>query len=152
MLLVLTIAVKSPAVVGEVESVTVSDVAVASVTVPTAPLSNTSVLFPAVVSKPYPAIVIVVALAGRLAVLLVMTGMTVAICTAAPLLILPVVMTAVKLPAMVGNTDNDTVRDVFVADVTVPTAPFVKVTVLLPAVESKPTPTISTLVALAASK
>ena len=43
-----------PTDVGLVENVTVSEVAVAAVTVPTAPLLKTTVLFTAVVLKPYP--------------------------------------------------------------------------------------------------
>ena len=85
--------------VGLVENVTVSEVAVAAVTVPTAPLLKTTVLLAAVGSKPKPLMVIVVALAARLAVLLVTTGVTVATWTAAPLLTPSVVTTAVRLPA-----------------------------------------------------
>ena len=77
-LLDVTTAVKLPAVVGLVENVTVKDVALAVVTVPTAPLLNTTVLLAAVVSKPNPAIVTVAASAARFAVLLVITGVTVA--------------------------------------------------------------------------
>ena len=76
-LLVVTIAVKLPAV-GLVEKVIVRDVAVAEVTVPTAPLLSTTLLLAAVVSNPKPAIVIVFALGERLAVLLVTAGLTVA--------------------------------------------------------------------------
>ena len=71
---VVTTAVRLPAVAGLVENVTVSDVAVAAVTVPTAPLLKAIVLLPAVVSKPEPLMVTVVALAARLAVLLVTVG------------------------------------------------------------------------------
>jgi hypothetical protein len=53
--LVITTAFKVPAV-GFVEKVTVSKVAVAADTVPTAPESKTTELFPAVVSKPRPTI------------------------------------------------------------------------------------------------
>src|SRR2546421_664539 len=65
--LVVTTAVKLPSAVGLVENVTVSDVAVAAVTVPTAPSLNTTVLLLAVVSKSKPLMVIVVALAAKLA-------------------------------------------------------------------------------------
>ena len=82
----MTTAVRLPAVVGLVENVTVSEVAVAAVTVPIAPSLKATVLLPAVGSKPKPVMVIVVALAARLAVLLVTTGVTVATCTAVPLL------------------------------------------------------------------
>ena len=54
--------------------VTVSEVAVAAVTVPTAPSLKSIVLLPGVVLKPKPLMVIVVALAARLEVLLVTTG------------------------------------------------------------------------------
>ena len=55
-------------VLGGVVKLTVSWVAVAADTVPTAPLLKTTVLLPAVVSKLVPAIVKVVALMARLAV------------------------------------------------------------------------------------
>lgn len=81
-----TIAVNEPAVVGSVDRVTVRDVAVALVTEPTAPLLNTTVLFAAVVSKPIPLMISVLALAFRLfELLMVTTGITSAIWTAAPL-------------------------------------------------------------------
>ena len=67
-----------PTAVGFVENVTVSDVAVAVVTVPTAPLLNTRVLLPAVGSKPKPLMITVVASEERLVVTLVTTGATVA--------------------------------------------------------------------------
>src|SRR5690349_24313217 len=60
--LVVTTAVKGPAVVGLVEKVTVSDVAVAAVTVPTAPSLNRTALLAGVGSKLLPLIIIVVAL------------------------------------------------------------------------------------------
>src|ERR1043166_8288259 len=85
-LFVVTTAVRLPAVLGLVENETVSAVAVATVTVPTALLLNTTVLCDAVVSKPKPLIVTVLALAARLLVLLVTTGVTLATCTAEPLL------------------------------------------------------------------
>lgn len=59
-------------------NVTVSEVAVAAVTVPSAPLFNTTVLFAGVESNPKPAMVTVVAFGFKLAVLLVMIGLTVA--------------------------------------------------------------------------
>ncbi len=137
--LVVTTAVSEPADVGRVESVTVSDVAVAAVTAPTAPLLNVTRLLPAVVLKPVPAIVSVVALALILVVALVTVTGTVATCTAAPLLTPLVVTTAVRLPAA-GLTENVTVSCVAVAEVTVPTAPLLNVTVLLAAVVLKPVP------------
>ena len=93
------IAVKLPALSGLVPKVTVSEVAVAEVTVPVAPLLKTTVLLPGVVLKPKPLITIVAALLATLVVLAVTTGDTVATCTAVPLLNPLVVTTAVKFPA-----------------------------------------------------
>ncbi len=134
-----TIAVNAPAV-GLVENVTVSDVTPPPVTVPTAPLLNTTVLLAAVGLKPVPLIVTVLALPAWLAELAVTTGETVATWTAEPLLVPSVVTTAVRLPAAVGAVPNDTVSDVAVAEVTVPTAPSLKTTLLLPAIASNPAP------------
>ena len=78
-LLVVTEALRSPAVVGFVENVTVSEVAVAEMTSPIAPSSRVTVLLPGVMSNPKPLMVSVAALAARSAVLLVTTGVTVAI-------------------------------------------------------------------------
>ena len=133
---VVTTAVKSPAVVGLVENVTVNKVAVAVVTVPTAPLLKTTVLLPAVVLKPNPAIVIVAALAARFDELVVTTGLTVATWIAAPLLTVLVVTMAVKLPADVGLVPSVTVSEFSVAALTVPTAPLLNTTVLFEAVVS----------------
>ena len=77
-LLVVTTTVKSSAEAGLVEKVTVNDVAVAAVTVPTALLLNVTVLFAAVVSKPEPLMVSVLESANRSAELVVTTGTTVA--------------------------------------------------------------------------
>ena len=148
--MVVTIAVRFPAVVGFVEKRTVIDVGVAAVTVPTAPSFNTTLLFARTVLNPKPPMLILVALAARLAVLLVTTGVTVDICAAAPLLILLVLTTAVKLPAVVGFIENVTVRDVAVAVVTEPTAPSFRTTVLFPGVVSNPKPLIATVSELAA--
>jgi len=71
--LVVTIAVKLPAA-GRVENVTVNAVAVALVTVPTAPLLNTTLLFNAVVSNPVPAMVTVVKFAAKSDVFKVTVG------------------------------------------------------------------------------
>jgi hypothetical protein len=73
-----TTAVRLPSEVGLVENVTVSEVAEAEVTVPTAPLFMTTVLPPETVENPKPLIVTVAELIPRLAVLLVTTGVTVA--------------------------------------------------------------------------
>ena len=149
-LLVVTTAVKLPTAVGFVDKVTVSAVAVAAVTVPTAPLLKATVLLPGVVSKPKPLIVTVLALASKLATLVVTVGVTVATCTATPLLTLLVVTTAVRLPAVVGLVDKVMVNEVVVAAVTVPTAPLLNTTVLRLAIGSKPRPVIVSVVALAA--
>ncbi len=133
-------------------NVTVSDVAVAAVTVPTALSLKTTVLLAAVVSKPNPLIVSVVALASKSLVLLVTTGTTVATCTAVPLVFELTVTIAVKLPAAVGSVESVTVSEVAVAAVTLPTAPLLNSMVLLAAVGSKPCPVIVSAVALAAKR
>ena len=58
---------------------------------------------------------------------------------------------AVNLPAVVGLVVKATVSAVALAFVTVPTAPSLKTTVSLPAVESKPKPLMTTLGAVSAS-
>jgi hypothetical protein len=138
--LVVTTAVRSPAVVGEVESVIVNKVSVAVVTVPIASLLKTTVLFRGTGSNPKPEIVIVVALAAMFTLLVVTTGITVATWRADPLLIPFVATMAVKGPAVAGKVVNVTERDVADAESTVPTAPLLNVTVLLAAVVSKPIP------------
>lgn len=57
---------------------------------------------------------------------------------------------AVKLPAAVGLVENVTVKLVAVEAVTVPTAPLLRVTALLPGVVSNPNPLMATVVASAA--
>ena len=146
---IVTMAVKLPADVGLVENVTVSEVAVAAVTVPTAPLLNVTALLAAVVLKPVPAIVTVDALAARLVVAVVTVGVNRATCTAVPLLAPLVVTTAVMLPAD-GTVVNEIVRAVAVAELTVPTAPLLNTTVLLAAVVLKPEPLMVIVVALIA--
>ena len=74
-----TVAVKFPSEVGRVDKLTVSDDAVAVVTLPIAPLLKTTELFVAVRSNPNPLMVMEFAFASWLVVLLVTTGMTVAI-------------------------------------------------------------------------
>lgn len=150
-LFVVTTAVKLPIVSGDVSNPTVIDVAVDEITVPTAPLLNTTELLAAVVSKPKPAITTVVALAARLAVLLVTTGVIAAICVALPLFWLFVVTIAVKLPAVEGLVENETVMDVGVADVMVPTALLFSVTALLATVGSNPKPLMVIVEAFAAT-
>jgi hypothetical protein len=68
---VVTTAVMLPVLVGSVEKVTVNWVAVALVTVPTAPLLKVTVLLAAVVENPVPAMVKVVAVGALIARLLV---------------------------------------------------------------------------------
>lgn len=77
-LFVVTMAVSRPTARGRVENVIVNVVAVAAVTVPTAPLLKTIVLLPGVVLKPKPVMVMVLELIDRLAVLRVTTGLTTA--------------------------------------------------------------------------
>jgi hypothetical protein len=143
-------AVRLPAFDGFVVRVTVSVVAVAEAIVPTAPLFSDTELFAAVGSNPNPLIVNVDALARRLAVLLVTTGVTVATCTAEPLFWLLVVAITVILPAVAGRVENVTVSDVLVAEVTVPTALLFKTTVFRDAIGSNPKPLIVRVLELAA--
>jgi hypothetical protein len=140
--LVVTCAVKLPAA-GFLPSVkvTVSKVEVAAVTTPSAPLLNRTVLLASVVSKPNPLMVTVFALAFMFAVLIVMIGLTVPTWAREPLLRLLVTTDAVRLPA-VGLVANVTVRDVELAEVTVP-VPLLSVTTLFAAVaELNPKPLI----------
>ena len=74
---------------------------------------------------------------------------TVATCTAAPLLSLSVVTMAVREPEPVGSVVKETESEVAVAEVIVATAPSLNATELLPAEESKPNPSISSVVGLA---
>lgn len=149
--LVVTWAVKLPAAVGLVVNVTLSVVAVAEVIAPTAPLLKVIELFAALMSKPKPLIVMLEAFAAKLLELLVITGVTVATWTAAPLLLTPLVVTsAVSAPAVFGGVENETVKEVAVEAVTVPTASPLKSTVLLPGVVLKPKPLMVMVVALAA--
>jgi hypothetical protein len=143
-----TTAVTLPAAVGPVVNVTVKAVAVALATVPTAPLVRTTVLFAAVGSNPKPLMISVVASAAKLVVLLVTTGVIVAICVALPATPL-VVTVAVSAPADVGRVEKVTVNEVEVAEVTEPTAPLSKVTVLFPTTVLKPKPLMITVFELA---
>lgn len=120
----------------------------AAITVPTAPLLNVTVLSRGEEAKPKPLMTMVALFAARLAELLVMTGMTLATCTAAPLETLLVVTIAVNVPER-GFTESVTVSAVEVALVTAPTAPLLNVTVLFAAVLSNPVPLIVTVDVLA---
>lgn len=147
--MVVTTAVMLPTLVGRAESVTVRVVDVADETVPVAPLVRTTVLLLAVVSKPTPLMVRVVPEAARSTVLAVTTGVTDPIWTAAPLSTPLEVTMAVRFPAF-GLVVYVTVRDVAVAEVTVPTAPLLNLTKLFSAVVLKFVPAIVTVVASAA--
>ena len=70
--------------------------------------------------------------------------------TAAPLEMLLVVTTAVRMPAVVGAVLKVTVNWVVVAEETLPIAPLLKVTELFAAVGEKPVPLIDNEVALIA--
>lgn len=125
----MTIAVKLPAEVGVVVRLMVRVVAVAAVTVPTAPLLKTTALLTAVVENPTPVMIRVLVFAAKRAVVLVVTtGLTSAIETPELPTMLFEVMDAVRVPAAVGLVENVTVSDVAVAAVTTPTAPLLKVT------------------------
>lgn len=71
----------------------------------------------------------------------------VATCIALPLLTPSLVTIAVSDPAARGLVEKVTTKLVAVEDVTVPTAPLLKVTVLLPGVVLKPKPLMVTVVA-----
>jgi len=73
-----TVAVKLPTAVGLVKKDTVSAVALADVTVPTAPSLKATELLAAVRSKPKPLMTMLLAVIGRLVLLEVTTGVTVA--------------------------------------------------------------------------
>ena len=128
---------------------TVSEVVVADVTVPTAPLSKTTVLFAAIGSKLVPVIVSVVAVAAMLVAVTVTVGETLAIAVAA-LLNPPVVTTTDKGPPTSGNAASVTLSDVEVAAVIIPTAPWLKAMELFVIVESKPKPAIVSVLVPAA--
>lgn len=138
--LLVTTAVKLPAL-GPVLNVTVSELAVAALTEPTAPLLRVTELFAATGSNAIPLITTVVAVGERAVALTVTAGRTRATWTAEPLVRVFDVTTAVKLPEAVGGLVSLTVSVVAVAAVTVP-APLLKLTVLLAAVVSKPKPVI----------
>lgn len=149
-----TTAVKLPAR-GAVENVTVNEVAVAAVTVPTAPLLNVTTFSAAVVLKFVPAMVIVAALAAMFVVLAVTVGAvalatTFATFTAVPLEREFVETDAFNTPTAVGRVVSVTVSSVAVAAATVPTGPPTNVTVLLVRVGSNPTPVITSVVPLRA--
>ncbi len=130
--------------------VTVKEVVVAAVTVPLPAGVKTTVLLPGVGENPKPLIVRLVAPIARLAVLLVITGITVATGVAVPLEPPSLVTIAVSGPALAGFMEKVTVNWVAVAAVTMPTALLLKTTVLLAATGSKFVPAIVTVAVLAA--
>ena len=137
---------------GAVSKVTVNWVEVAEVTWPV-PLLKVTVLLPAVVLKPVPPMVRVVAVEGTLVELEVTVGgeiaaTMVATCTEV-LVSLKEVTTAVRLPVALGCVLKVTVNWVAVALVTVP-VPVLRTTVLLAAVVSNPVPAMVRVVALIA--
>ena len=76
------------------------------------------------------------------------TAVTVATCTAAPLLMVLLVTTAVRLPG-VGCAVKVTVIEVGLEDVTLPVAPRLNTTELFAFVPAKPKPLIVTVGAVA---
>lgn len=142
-----TLAVRLPAF-GRVENDTVSAVVVAFVTVPMAPLLKVNTLLAAVVLKPKPLMVNVDSSPPRMVVVLLITPIILATCTAEPLTTEFVVTVAVRLPTVVGLVLNVTVSRVAVALVTVPMAPLLNATTFREAIGSKPTPLISRVDAL----
>jgi len=150
--LVVTTAVRFPAAgLFPVLNATVSCVAEAVCTMPSAPLLKVTTLFVATAaSKPAPLITMVLTLKARFAVLSVTPGTTLATCMPVTPLTLPLDVTiAVRLPRAVGGVDSVTVSVVAVAEATVPAAPLLNWTVLTP-VASKPKPLITKVVALPA--
>ena len=137
--------------IGAVSKATINWVEVAEVTW-AVPLLNVTILFAAIVSKPVPVIVSVVALLARLAELEVTFGGEIAatmVATCTELLLPPnEVTTAVRLPRS-GAVSNVTVNEVVDAAVTWP-VPLLKVTILLAAMVSKLVPVIVKVLALLA--
>ena len=79
-----------------------------------------------------------------------MKGVIRLIWTADPLPTPLLVTTAVNGPAVNGLVEKVTVSDVLVPLSTVPTAPLLKTTVLLPGVVANPNPSITTVLTFAA--
>ena len=135
-----TFAVRLPVLVGGVEKVTVSEFAVALVTVPIAPRLKTTVLFAAVVSKFVPAITIVVAFCARFAVFGVTVGGATIVATCVGPVVPVTVTVAFSGPGAVGCDVNVTVNCVALAAVTLPAAPLSNTTESLASVVEKPFP------------
>jgi hypothetical protein len=136
---------------GAVSKVTVNWVEDAEVTWPV-PLLKVTVLLPAVVLKPVPTMVRVVAVEGRLVELEVKVGGEIAatvVATCTEVLVPPnEVTTAVRMPSD-GAVSKVTVNWVEVAEVTWP-LPLLKLTVFILAVGTKFVPVIVSVVALLA--
>src|SRR5579859_3409866 len=144
---VVTIAVIGPAF-GIAVSNTVSDVAVALVTVPAAPDDRITLLRDAMGSKPAPVMTRVPALAASGAVLAVTPGTTIATCAGEPLLLPSVVPVAVSGP-ITGGLVSVIVNEFAVAADTKP-VPDERITLLLKATGSKPAPVMVKLWLVAA--
>ena len=142
----MTTAVKLPAAVGSVVKVTVSELADADVTLPTAPSLKATESLDVVAEKPMPAMVIVDALLARLVVFGVIEYRWIRdrgdLHMEVPLATPSTVTIAVKMPLAVGFVVKVTVSEVADALVTVPTAPLLKLTLSLAAVGSKAKPLI----------
>jgi hypothetical protein len=133
------------------------DVLVAAVTVPTAPRLKATVLAEGNVAlNPVPVITSVGALIARFVeedVLFTVGAATIVLtCTAAPLVAPLAVTTAVRAPSEAGGVVKETVSDVLVAAVTVPTAPRLNCTELAAAFVLNPEPAITICAALAESE
>lgn len=148
--MVVTTAVKFPTAVGLVPNVTVSEVAVAAMTVPIAPLLKTTVLLAAIGSNANPPIARLEELMAIGVALFETDGVTRATCKAGPLDFVLVVTDAVNSPTLVGRVESETVRVVAVAAVTLPAAPLLSDTELFPGVVSNPNPLMVSVAAPAA--
>ena len=128
----LTLAFKMPVAFGCVVNVTVSCVAVAAVTVPTAPNAvNVTVLFAGVVEKFVPVRRIVGAFCARFDVFAISVGAGTMVATCTVEVVPPKTVTfAFNAPVAVGCVENVTVNCVVVDAVTVPAAPSVVKTTL----------------------
>lgn len=148
--MVVTTACKLPSVVGLVVRLMVSEVVVAALTTPIAPLLKLTVFSASVVLNPKPLMVTVDTFAPMLVAFGVTIGAMVATRIGLPLETLLTVTMALRRPAD-GRLVSRTVREVVLAAITVPTAPLLSVTVLFAAVASKPAPAIAIVVGFSAS-
>ena len=99
-----TLAFSAPVELGSVENVTVNCVAVAAVTVPTAPsVVNDTALFAGVVEKLVPVMIIVGAFRARFALLVVIVGAATTAATCVAVVVAPKAVTvAFKTPVALG--------------------------------------------------